>query len=356
MNDWRLAKRPLLGAVLTALILGLVTTSFGAAAVPPIPVTHSAGHPAARTATGPVQVPLRHVQMFGGNDALATPRLSAKLGALVSPVREYYKLGPQGISPSTFPSTTSVGQMRAHRTLVVSLGLSCRSRKRAVCRRKGNSYASVASGAYDKKITAFLQSMVYAAHHYHLVSIYFCFQHEPDNPKHRGFGTPAEFKAAWNHVHQIAVNHNLDADQPHGKLRWVWILIQGAFRHHTAAAFWPGRTETDIIGVDGFNTGKPFGGAQTAQPAIFVRTPSEIFDPAMAFAQKQAHKPMFVTEYGSIAYTDARIRPGWIHSMQNYVLNHPAIKAVLYWDSKKFKVNKDPDSIKALAAMAKAFG
>lgn len=356
MTDWRVPRRLVLGFAPLLLILAFASTSLGAATVTTILVTHSAGRPTAPTATVPAQVPFRHVQMFGGNDALATPRLSAKLGALVSPVREYYKLGPNGISPSTFPSSTSVRQMRAHRTLVVSLGLSCRSRTRAVCRRTGNSYASVASGAYDKKITAFLESMVHAAHHYHLVSIYFCFQHEPDNPKHNRFGTPAEFKAAWNHVHQIAVNNNLDANQPHGKLRWVWILIQSAFRHHTAAAFWPGRTEMDIIGVDGYNTGKPFGGAQTAQPAIFVRTPSEIFDATLAFAQKHGNEPVFVTEYGSIAYTDPRIRPAWITSMRNYVLNHPVIKAVLYWNSRKFSVNTDPRSIKALAAMAKAFG
>src|SRR5438477_53124 len=71
----------------------------------------------------------------------------------------------------------------------------------------GTPYSAIAAGQQDATITSFLESENSSAIHYRLPAIYFTFEHEANvAANHSGLGTSAQFIAAWDHIHQIAVS------------------------------------------------------------------------------------------------------------------------------------------------------
>jgi hypothetical protein len=80
----------------------------------------------------------------------------------------------------------------------------------------------------------------------------------------------------------------------------------------------------------------------------------------LAFARTHGGLPVFIAEWASAAYSAV---PAWqghfIGQMKAYVLTHPSIAAVMYWDNVgyngcKFAVTGQPQSVTALAAMGRA--
>src|SRR5689334_2151617 len=130
--------------------------------------------------------------MFGGDVPLA-PEQGA-LGRKLAVVRVYDRLG------DSFQSRLVDNFMAQGTTILVSLDTFP----------GGTPYTAIAAGQQDATITAFLESMNSSAAHYGLPAIYFTFEHEANVPgTHSGLGTASEFIAAWDHIHQIAVNHHL---------------------------------------------------------------------------------------------------------------------------------------------------
>ena len=91
-----------------------------------------------------------------------------------------------------------------------------------------------------------------------------------------------------------------------------------------------------------------------------------MFNPLLTFAQQHGNMPVFVAEWASVRYRDSSVRPSFIRSMEQYVLSHPTIKGVSYWDSWgggvrghggahsgacNMSVNSDPRSLAALGVM-----
>ena len=54
------------------------------------------------------------------------------------------------------------------------------------------------------------------------------FEHEANTTANHVLGTPAQFKAAWNHMHRIATQAHLNAGTG-GRLRWAMILMHTAY-------------------------------------------------------------------------------------------------------------------------------
>lgn len=298
---------------------------------------HHKRHPAATAASRSGVV---GGALFGGDVHLAGE--AGALGRKLAIVRVYFRLGER------FPRSNDRHLMAEGSTLLVSLDTLP----------GGPTYADIAAGRQDRTIRAFLLAVDQAAVRYGLGAIYVCFEHEANVPGTRhGLGTPAQFVAAWDHVHQLAENAGLDWNQG-GRLHWVWILTHYAFQQRVAASYWPGGNEVDVIGADGYNTG----GCRTGQAAGSVgRTPvvgpAALFDSAVAFARAQG-LPIFVAEWGSVRYASASVREDFIRQMAVYVTANPQIEAALYWDWRvppcNYMVNYDPLSLSALAAMAQS--
>jgi hypothetical protein len=285
--------------------------------------------------------------LFGGN----TPLLSqqGKLGRKLAIVRIYDLLG------QNFPGAKVRPILASGSTVLISLdthpGMA--------------TYASIAAGHEDGTISRFLREVNQAAIAYHLGAIYICFEHEVDNTKrHVGLGSSAQFIQAWDHVHGLAAAAHLDWDQG-GRLHWVWLLEHTAFFSSAASAYWPGSSEVDIVGVDGYNTqGCRFAraGSNVVIGGSQMQTPSFIFTPALNFAHAHGGLPIFVAEWASIPYSSPSVQAEFIHQMQEYVTGHPQIGAALYWDGHgqgngcDYSIDNRQASMTALAVMGHSAG
>jgi hypothetical protein len=331
--------------------LGSPTRTASSASTP----AASSVHPAANTVR-------RHV-LFGGTKPLVPEQ--PKVGHL-GIVRTYYRMG------QSFGGRTARSVMSHGSTMLISLD----SRPS-----RGPSYASIAAGKHDAEIRAFLTQVNHYAVRYRIPAVYFDFEHEANSPHKARLGTPAQFVAAWRHMHKLAARARLNWNTG-GRLHWVLILERMAYFTRAerprwslpmgfAGNYFAGSSYVDGVGADGYNSGscgtaKPIG---YLQPGHKTTSPGTIFNPLLAFAKNHGHMPAFIAEWASIRYENPLVRPRYIHSMQEYVLAHPAIKAASYWDSRgpgargnggphpgacSFSVNNDPRSLAALATMNRA--
>jgi hypothetical protein len=277
--------------------------------------------------------------LFGGDVPLT--KQEPQLGRRLAIVRVYDLIGQR------FPNRREATFMSQGSTILVSFD---------TYPRHGPSYASIAAGREDGTIRAFLDSVEQAAVKYRLRAIYVTFEHEADNAsKHAGLGSPAEFIRAWDHVHQLAVDAHLDWNQG-GRLHWVLILMHRGYINGSAASYWPGAQEVDIIAADGYNTGgcrHPSRGGQ--DPPV---SPASLFSDVVSFAVAHGRMPVFIAEWGSVAYPSPNVRVNWIRQMQAFVDANPLIAAALYWDSKvphcNYEINNSSSSMAALAGMGHA--
>ncbi|MGH3158104.1 MAG: hypothetical protein ACRDNF_16215 [Streptosporangiaceae bacterium] len=291
--------------------------------------------------------------LFGGDLPLAD--VTSRLGRNLAIVRVYYRIGEQFRNPD-FKSLLAGGNT----TLLISL---------TSVPGKGPSYADIIAGKEDGAIRSFLQQVEQTAVTYHLGAIYLDFEVEANTPPKLQLGTPAQFVQAWDHVHQLATGMHLDWQQG-GRIHWVLILTQIAYmsmsaRPHWALVagqanqYWPGANEVDIVAADGYNSGGCRG--VTVQNYVasgdVVATPEELFDPLIQFAKANGNLPVFIPEWGSVAYASASEQPSFIAQMGAFVAANREIAAALYWDwqqpgkSCDYILNNEPQSMAELAAV-----
>jgi len=280
--------------------------------------------------------------MFGGDVPLA-PEQGA-LGRKLAIVRVYDRLG------DSFQSRLVDNFLAQGTTILMSLDTFP----------GGTPYTAIAAGQQDATITAFLESMNSSAIHYGLPAIYFTFEHEANVPgTHSGLGTASEFIAAWDHIHQIAVSHHLLWNQG-GRIHFTLILTHFFYNNGKAIEYWPGTNEVDVISADGYNTGGCRIARKEHRPFTYGVTPPEspssLFSGVVHFAAAHGGLPVFIAEWGSVAYRDNSVRVNWIQQMQSFVAAHPSIHAALYWDSQvppcNYILDNSPTSLAALGSMA----
>jgi hypothetical protein len=297
-----------------------------------VPGGPSGGTPSGPSGTG-------RAVLFGGDVPLT--KEEPQLGRRLAIVRVYDLVGQH------FPDRREATLMSQGSTILVSFD---------TYPRQGPSYASIAAGREDGTIRAFLDSVEQAAVEYRLRAIYVTFEHEANNVSlHAGLGSPAEFARAWDHVHQLAVDAHLDWNQG-GRLHWVLILTHWGYINKSASSYWPGAGEVDIIAADGYNTGgcrHPGRGGQ--DPPV---SPASLFSDVVSFAVAHGRMPVFIAEWGSVAYPSPSVRVNFIREMQAFVDANPLIAATLYWDSEvphcNYEVNNSSSSLAALASMGHA--
>jgi len=282
--------------------------------------------------------------MFGGDVPLATAE--SRLGRKLAIVRVYGRLG----RPFGNPQINRI--MAGGTTVLASLNTFP----------GGAGYADIAAGHQDVAIKSWLNQVEQSAVRYHLPAIYVTFEHEADViSDHRGLGTPAQFVRAWDHIHQLAAAAHLNWTGG-GRLHWVFILTHFAYINGRVSRFWPGTQEVDIVGADGYNTGGCRVARATHAPFTTGKTPPEtpasLFGKLVRFAASHGSLPVFIAEWGSVAYSNANVRVDWIRQMQTFVQANPEITAALYWDSQvppcNYIINNSPGSLSALASLARS--
>ena len=289
--------------------------------------------------------------LFGGTVPLLAEQ--GHLGRKLAIVRVYYMIGKKFNTPKIDQA------MAAGTTVLASLD---------VPHSRGITYASITAGRQDKQIRAWLTEAEQEAVADNVSAVYVSFEHEANNPPNHVLGTPAQFQAAWRHIHSLAARAHLNAATG-GRLHWAMILMHMAYfpasqrprwslRAGFASDYFPGTANVDVIAADGYNRGgcRRHRSTTPTKPSV---TPGSMFDPVLTFARTHGGLPVFIAEWASAFYSAA---PAWqvhyIGQMKAYVLANPRIAAVMYWDDVgfngcKFPVTGHPLSVTALAAMGK---
>jgi beta-mannanase len=214
-----------------------------------------------------------------------------------------------------------------------------------------NTDADIANGVFDANIIAHAQAIKNFGH-----PVFLRFGHEMNGNWELwngtvGNNTPAEFVAAWRHVHDIFVAQGAT------NVAWVWspnISDSPATAANHWTNYYPGDAYVDWVGIDGYNWGTTATGSSWQTFAkIFGNGTSGVY------ADYAATKPIMIAETGS-AYTGAPAttsKAQWITDMATSIQNlFPSIEAVVYFDTpsvsgtEQWPVDTDPNSLQAFTA------
>ena len=195
-----------------------------------------------------------------------------------------------------------------------------------VCR----SWADVAAGAFDswwisqaQKIKAFGYPILLS------------FNHEPtvDNAIHPSCGTPAEYRAAFDHLVQLFRAQGVT------NVKWVWTQTASTFNGHNGgpAAWEP--AYYDVVGVDGYARASAW------------RTPQEIFQTASDWAKLRG-KPLLVGEIGVEELAgDPSAKADWIAQAGAMFKSFGNVLAVVWNNDPQYSIDSSPQALAAFAAV-----
>jgi hypothetical protein len=196
------------------------------------------------------------------------------------------------------------------------------------------SYRSIAAGKYDKSVILPEARRLKAFHQ----KIFIDFNHEFDAKGQASKGTPAQYVAAYRHIHDVFHNAGVT------NVIWSWVSTGTMRNIADIKASWPGAKYVDWVGYDPYNfatcTGAPW------------HTSFQTFEPFYHWLRTQRgmrHKPILLGEYASA------MSPGsigsWYASLANTLRRLPRIKALFQWSAATLQ-NCDVSLADSAAAMA----
>lgn len=159
-------------------------------------------------------------------------------------------------------------------------------------------WAAIASGEVDADIRRQAAGIAALG-----VPVYLTLHHEADIAQ--GWGTPAEFRAAWRHYVQVV------RDAGVRDVRWTWVVTPGSFGSAPstagADAFYPGDDVVDRVGLDAYN----WYGCAPGKPAAW-RSLAEVAGPFRRWAEARG-KQAVLAEFGTAADpADPGRRAAWL--------------------------------------------
>lgn len=183
-------------------------------------------------------------------------------------------------------------------------------------------WRSIANHRYDRLLTRQARN-IKRLH----VPVLLTFEHEPDQAAKTNRGTPADFVAAWRHVHRIYANARVR------NVVWVWVMTGWPGNFDRNLRMWPGNSEVDWVGWDPYDTsgcwpspGKPRSFASVATPFLHWWWSVQGTHGIPRF------KPLMISETGSGIRAGAMWNKTWFAGILPFLRKHHAIRAVSLWD------------------------
>jgi hypothetical protein len=147
----------------------------------------------------------------------------------------------------------------------------------------------------------------------------------------------AGFIAAWRHL------HDLFGTAGARNVSWVWspnYYSMPAQPWNTMDHYYPGDAYVDWVGVSGYSYGR--------------QLPDFLFGPTCRMYGQ--HKPIMIAETG-IAETGGHTKPDWIRLLQGWIIAHPEVRALVWFDTDTFngtnwRVDTSAAAVAAYQAMA----
>jgi hypothetical protein len=187
-------------------------------------------------------------------------------------------------------------------------------------------WRTIVAGTFDRQLSA--QASAIAALD---VPVFVTFDHESDRPDRSDRGSPADFVAAWRHVHDLYVRAGAD------NAVWVWVVTGYPPFFVTAGRIWPGDRYVDWIGWEAYNgSGCTSGKITPAAYTSFGTAALRFFHWVHATGARygiDAGKPMMISEAGSVVYRASPDRAAqWYAGIPPVLAQYRQIKAVTLWD------------------------
>jgi Glycosyl hydrolase family 26 len=159
-------------------------------------------------------------------------------------------------------------------------------------------------------------------------------------------GTPAQYIAAWRHLHDIFASVGA------ANVHWVWCPSAIGFATGSAQRFYPGDSYVDWIGADGYNWAPELKGTTW-------RSFATIFSAFYQWGEHEA-KPLLVGEFGAVEGKPGE-KAEWLRQVgQELSAQFPRIKAIIYFNSIHenfglqfdWKVTSSPSALAGFRALA----
>lgn len=151
------------------------------------------------------------------------------------------------------------------------------------------------------------------------VPVYLALHHEADIAE--GWGTPAEFRAAWRRYVQVF----RDAGVP--DVRWTWVVTPGSFGSAPstagADAFYPGDDVVDRVGLDAYN----WYGCAPGKPAAW-RSLADVVAPFRRWAEARGKTPLLAETGTATDPADPARRAAWLTDAVTYLGAWPGLDVV----------------------------
>ncbi len=184
------------------------------------------------------------------------------------------------------------------------------------------SLASIVDGRHDDQFRRWAQALATWDH-----PVLLRFAHEmnsywyPWAAQQEG-NTPALYVAAWRHVHRIFDAAHAD------RVRWVWAPNVPQRHVRDLAAYYPGARWVDVLGLDGYNSGRLLDG---------WRTPGQLFGTALARLRGlPGRHPILITETATAEGSRSGVdKPAWIGELIPYLMRQRQVVGMIWFDDRK---------------------
>jgi hypothetical protein len=127
----------------------------------------------------------------------------------------------------------------------------------------------------------------------------------------------AGYIAAWRHIHDIFTSVGAS------NAAWVWspnYFSEPRQPWNDMTKYYPGDAYVDWVGTSGYSYGRQL------PDYLFGRT----------YQLYSSHKSIMISEVG-VAETGGTTRPDWIHALQAWIIAHPLVGALVWFDTDTYK-------------------
>ncbi|MFI1397319.1 glycoside hydrolase family 26 protein [Streptomyces sp. NPDC020681] len=179
-------------------------------------------------------------------------------------------------------------------------------------------WKNIASGKYDAEI---IDPQIRRLKAYGK-RVLFSFDQEVDARIKEGAGTPAEYVAAYRHLHDRF--RKLGADN----VVWVWTVSGYLGSAATMKQLYPGDDYVDWIGMDQYNY---FGCHDTTDWKDFDESQRPTYD--WLLENISAKKPVMLAEFATAPdLADTGRQRGWYTAIPEVIRTMPKVKAMVHWN------------------------
>lgn len=185
------------------------------------------------------------------------------------------------------------------------------------------SWETIASGALDQSViipeAIRLRNLG--------TTVFLSFAPEADSSVGASQGSPAQFVAAWRHVHDVFASLKVR------NVVWVWTTTGYLPHESTIAAMYPGNSYVDWIGYDPYN----YFSCRNSPWQSFSQTIGPFYQWLSA---RHFGKPIMLTEYGtSPDPANPGLEASWYQDIAPAIKMYPGIKALNLWNSSTDQCN-----------------